>query len=87
MCAGHFLMTGPVLFPWLIGAVSGAPLLHYLHAEPGLTFGALTVTQDAGASLDMIIANARANDGVALSPEALQLSYLSISYSFMRRRD
>lgn len=82
MCAGHFLMTGPVLFPWLIGAASGAPLLHYLHAEPGLTFGALTVTQDAGASLDVIIANARANDGVALSPEALQLSYLSISYSF-----
>ena len=76
MCAGHFLMTGPVLFPWLIGQLHGVPLHALLHSSPDLAMGALATTGEVAARLAAMARTA------GVSASALGAAYLSASYSF-----
>ena len=81
MCIGHFLMVGPVLFPWIIGFVSGYPLGEILHQLTSVPIGGLTITPEIRAALEAL-STARSVSGSQVDMKALELAYLSMGYSF-----
>ncbi|MEM6581323.1 MAG: peptide MFS transporter [Pseudomonadota bacterium] len=81
MSLGHFLMAGPVLFPWLLGVVSGQPLLKYLQDQSALPLGKLVLGSDELNLLQSTLEDAPAAFE-SISVNMLTLAYQSVGYSF-----
>ncbi|MEM8988361.1 MAG: peptide MFS transporter [Pseudomonadota bacterium] len=82
MSVGHFLMAGPVAFPWLIGQIYQEPVLSVLHSQSVMPLGGLSLSAEQMIMLQGVLADAKAASGYDVSMAAASFGYLSMSYSF-----